>query len=125
MAAKHVLAMLVGAAMFNLSTPAHAQDQTVSGEEIKTTWVGKKIFARSSKGGLIDLYLRADGTSEVSVGKMIDTGTWRPTETGYCAKWQKIRAGEERCLNVVDRGGKLLVLEPDGSLNTEIIRIGD
>ena len=125
MAAKHLSALLMCAAMFNLSTPAQAQDQAVSGEQIKATWVGKKVFARSAKGGLVDFYLKADGTSEVSTGRITDTGTWRPTEKGYCATWKKIRAGEEACFHVVNRDGKLLVLNTDGSLSTEIIRLVD
>ena len=125
MATKHLLALLMCAAMFNLSMPAQAQDQTVSGEQIKATWAGKKVFARSAKGGLIDFHLKAAGTSQLSVGKMVDSGTWRPTETGYCAQWKKIRAGEEACFHVVNRDGKLLVLNTDGSLSTEIIRLVD
>lgn len=118
-------ALLTGAALLNLSAPVQAQDQMVSGEQLKTMWVGKKVFARSAKGGLIDLYLKADGTSQVAVGKMVDSGTWSPTETGYCATWKRIRAGEERCFKVVNRDGKLLVLEPDGSLSTEILKVMD
>ena len=122
---KPFTALLAGAALLNLSAPVQAQDQVVSGEQLKTMWVGKKVFARSAKGGLIDLYLKADGTSQVAVGRMVDSGTWSPTETGYCARWKKIRAGEERCFTVVNRDGKLLVLELDGSLSTEILEVVD
>ncbi len=120
-----VATVLIGAALFGLSVPAQAQDQTVTGEQIKATWVGKKLFGRTSAGALIDFYMKADGTTAVSVGNMTDSGTWRPTDTGYCAKWQKIRAGEERCFNVVVRGGKTLVINPDGTVGTEILRIVD
>lgn len=125
MTRKLLVALLTGAALLNLSAPAQAQDQVVSGELLKTMWVGKKVFARSEKGGLIDLYLKADGTSQVAVGRMVDSGTWSPTETGYCAKWKRIRAGEEQCFKVVNREGKVLVLNQDGSLSTEILQVVD
>jgi len=118
-------ALLTGAALLNLSAPAQAQNQVISGEQLKTMWVGKKVFARSAKGGLIDLYLKADGTSQVAVGKMVDSGTWSPTESGYCAKWKRIRAGEEQCFKVVSRDGKVLVLDLDGSLSTEVLQVVD
>jgi hypothetical protein len=102
---------------------AHAQDAAVSGDEIKATWVGKKIFARSSTGGLVDFTMAADGTASVAVGNFTDTGTWRPQDKGYCAKWNKIRGGQESCFNVVRRGGDLYVLNPDGSTNTQILKI--
>lgn len=123
--AKHVAATLIGAALFGICALAQAQDQPVTGDQIKAMWVGKKVFGRSTTGGLLDFYLKADGTSAVSVGNLNDTGTWRPTPTGYCATWQKIRAGEERCFTVVNRGGKMLVLNPDGSVGTEVIKVSD
>lgn len=125
MTAKFQWAVLMGAVLFNLQTPVMAQDQAVSGEQVKAMWSGKKVFGRSSTGSLLDFYLKVDGTSQVSVGNMVDSGTWRPTDKGYCATWQKIRAGEERCFTVVNRGPKLLVLNPDGSVSAEILRVVD
>ena len=56
---------------------AFAQDQAMTGEQVKAAMVGKKVFGRSTSGGLVDFYMRADGTSEVAVGNMTDTGVWR------------------------------------------------
>ena len=104
---------------------AQAQDaeQAMSGEEVRRLWVGKKVFARSPTSGLLDFHMRADGTTQLSMTSMNDTGTWRPTETGYCATWQRIRAGQERCFTVVKRGGTTYVLNPDKSISVEVLRV--
>lgn len=117
--------LLTAALTFAAGGVVHAQDQAMTGEQIKSGWAGKKVSGRSTTGGPVDLYIKADGTAQVSVGNTTDSGTWRPTETGYCAKWQKIRAGEERCFNVVNRAGKVLVLNADGSIGTEILKVTD
>ena len=104
---------------------ALAQDaeQVVSGAEVRQLWVGKKIFARSPTAGLLDFHMRADGTTQISMTNMNDSGTWRPTETGYCATWQRIRSGQERCFTVVKRGGTTYVLNPDRSISVEVLRV--
>lgn len=118
---------LVGAlvASIFMAPAAFAQDQAMTGEQVKAAMVGKKVFGRSTSGGLVDFYMRADGTSEVAVGNMTDTGVWRTTDNGYCTTWKKIRPGQERCFAVVKRGDKMLILNPDGSVGTEILRIVD
>ena len=102
---------------------AWAQDQAVSPDEIRSTWVGKKIFARSGSGALLDFSMMADGSASVSAGNTNDTGVWHLTPTGYCAKWQKLRGGQEACFTVVRRGSDVLVLNPDGSLSAQILRV--
>jgi hypothetical protein len=101
---------------------AHAQDVVVPGDEINATWVGKKVFARASSGQLAELMLSADGSANVSVGNFNDAGTWRPYEKGYCVKWNKIHAGTETCLTVVRRGADMFVLNPDGSVASQVLR---
>lgn len=117
--------LCLAAAVVASAPIAQAQDaeQTVSGEEVRRLWVGKKIFARSPTSGLLDFHMRADGTTQLSMTSMNDTGTWRPTETGYCATWQRIRAGQERCFTVVKRGGTTYVLNPDKSISVEVLRV--
>lgn len=114
------VAGVVGAAAL-----AHAQEaeQIVTGEEVRRLWVGKKVFARSPTAGLLDFHMRADGTTQLAMTNMNDTGTWRPTDTGYCATWQRIRAGQERCFTVVKRGGTIYVLNPDKSISVEVLRV--
>ncbi|HUR88494.1 MAG TPA: hypothetical protein VMZ74_05340 [Ramlibacter sp.] len=101
---------------------AHAQDVPYPPDDIKAKWVGKKIFARASNGQLVDLTLDADGNATVAVGNLVDSGRWRLWEKGYCAKWQKIRAGQEACLTVVRRGSDIYVLNADGSVNAQVLR---
>ena len=89
-----------------------AQEQPLTGDEIRSAMVGKKLFARAGTGGLLDLVMRADGTAQIAIGNMTDTGTWKMTDKGYCATWQKIRAGQERCFTVVRRGSSLVIFNP-------------
>jgi hypothetical protein len=101
---------------------AQAQDTRLSPEEIKSSWVGKKVLAQTMKGAQIEMRLVADGTATLG-GGFTDSGTWRLNDTGYCATWQKIRGGKEACLTVVRRGDKMFVLNADGSMNTEILKV--
>jgi hypothetical protein len=114
---------VVALSLCAVAASAFAQDQLVSPDEIKAKWVGKKVFARSAAGQLADFVMMADGSASVSVANFSDTGTWRLWEKGYCARWQKIRAGTEACLTVVRRGGDMFVLNPDGSVNSQILSI--
>jgi hypothetical protein len=108
-----------------IAPAAFAQDQAMTGEQVKAALVGKKVFGRSTSGGLVDFYMRADGTSEVAVGNLRDTGVWRITDNGYCNTWKTIRGGREGCFTVVKRGDKITILNSDGSVGTEILRIVD
>jgi hypothetical protein len=99
---------LVGAVLATafMALPAWAQDQAMTGDQVKA--------AR----------MRADGTSEVAVGNMKDTGVWRITDNGYCNTWKTIRSGREGCFTVVRRGDKMLILNRWLG-GTEILRIVD
>jgi len=102
-----------------------AQDVPLSGEQIRAAWVGKKVFGRAGSN-LLEFRLHPDGTGDLAVGNSFqDTGTWRIVEGGYCATWKKVRNGQERCFTVVQRGGTTLVLNPDQSVNAEVIRVID
>ena len=118
-----VVRCLAAALFVSALACAHAQDRPLTGEEIRQAWVGKKVFARSATGGLMDFHMQADNTAQVSVGNLNDTGTWRTTDKGYCASWKTIRAGQERCFSVVMRGSTLYVLNPDNSINAEVLRV--
>lgn len=115
---------IIAAAIGLGATAALAQDVRLTPDEIKAAWTGKKVLAQSVRGGALELRLTADGKAALG-GAMSDTGSWRLNETGYCATWLKIRAGKEACFTVVRRGTQTFVLNPDGSVNTEIVRIED
>ncbi len=106
-----------------LSPSLRAQDTVMTPQEIQSAWVGKTVVgliaSGPSMGKSIDLQLKADGAAEVT-GAVVDSGTWRLSDKGYCATWKKIRAGQERCFTVVRKGPDLQVLNPDGSLNTTV-----
>ncbi|HSH91778.1 MAG TPA: hypothetical protein VK996_17470, partial [Ramlibacter sp.] len=118
---------ILGAIVFALAIHgiASAQDTLMTPDEIKTQWIGKKLFARSGTAGLIDFTMRADGSADVSGNNLADTGTWRLSSDGYCATWKKIRAGQERCFTVVKKGAVATVLNPDKSVSAEILRVSD
>jgi hypothetical protein len=113
---------VIAAALAMSAGTALAQDARMSPEDIKSAWVGKKVQAQTIKGVQIEMRLATDGSATLG-GGFTDSGKWRLTDTGYCATWQKIRGGKEACLTVVRRGEKTLVLNPDGSTNTEVLKV--
>jgi hypothetical protein len=100
-----------------------AQDARMTPEEIKASWVGKKILSRGASGALFDLYFKADGTIDISGNSFSDSGVWRLSDQGYCATWTRIRAGEERCFTVAKNGLNLQVFNPDGSVSGTIVKV--
>lgn len=102
--------------------PSSAQDNRWSPEQIKAEWAGKKLFVRSANGQMMDLWFKEDGGLELAANNFSDTGVWRLSDNGYCAKWQKIRNGEERCFTVGTRLGQTFVYNLDGSLSGSVMR---
>ena len=68
------------------------------------------------------MHLKSDNSAEI-VGAIVDTGTWRLSDSGYCATWKKIRAGQERCFTVIRKGAEQHVFNPDGSLSTIVTQV--
>ncbi|NWG73867.1 MAG: hypothetical protein HXY24_04560 [Rubrivivax sp.] len=119
-----MIACATCAAALTATTSALAQDADWTADRIKSEWVGKKVFSRGASGQLADLWLKEDGGAEVSLANgFSDAGKWRLSDTGFCTKWQKIRNGEERCFTVRNRMGQVQVINPDGSLNSTVIRV--
>lgn len=117
-------APLVGAVcLFVAAVPASAQDDHWSPEQIKHEWVGKKLLVRIPNGQLMDLWFKDGGGLEIAGNNFTDTGVWRLNDEGYCAKWQKIRNGEERCFTVRTRLGHTTVYSTDGSPSGTIVRV--
>ncbi|MBE2263230.1 MAG: hypothetical protein IAE92_10845 [Burkholderiaceae bacterium] len=116
-AAALTLSCVVGAA-FADGTP-------MAPDEIKKSWVDKKVFARSISGVLVDFYLKSDGSAELSTGNFSDSGTWKLSRDGYCTIWRKVRSGSEACFTVVKDGSNVVVLNADKSKNSEILKVTD
>jgi uncharacterized membrane protein len=115
--------------LYSVSTvlvPVRAQNGLLSPKEIEATWVSKTVAGTvgsgPSAGKSIEFTMNLDGTAMVA-GAVVDTGTWRLSESGYCATWKKIRAGQERCFTVVRKGSNLEVINPDGTLSTTVTAI--
>jgi hypothetical protein len=121
-----LIAVLVVSSALTFSWSVRAQDSLVSPQEIQANWVGKTVVGLlgtgSAAGKTVDLQLKADGTSELS-GAFLDAGTWRLSEQGYCNTWKKIRAGQERCFTVAKRGASVVIINPDGSINSTVVQI--
>ena len=117
--------LAMAGALGTSAAQAQAPENLWSGDQIRSAWSDKKLFARSPTAGLLEMRLRSDGTAEVSAGNVSDSGQWRVTDKAYCVKWQKIRKGEERCFGVAQRGDKVFTLGPDGAVTSEILRVID
>ena len=105
------------------SSPSLAQDAAVSPKEIQDAWVGKDLSGTTGSGAKVWLRLEPAGSASVTAGGTSDTGKWRLSDTGYCATWSVIRAGQERCFTVTRSGNTFKVLNPDGSLSAFITSI--
>jgi hypothetical protein len=105
---------------------ALAQDGAMSPQAIESAWVGKTVIGTIGSGPLVgkqmQLTMKRDGSITID-GAVVDTGTWRLSDQGYCATWKKIRAGQERCFTVVRKGTEQVVNNPDGSLNSTVTEI--
>ncbi len=112
-------AMLV--ACLGLPLAAWAQEDLLSPQEIQQAWVGKAVQVKTAANDVLLLKLHADMTASIEGSRINDQGTWRLWDKGYCAKWQKIRKGEERCLTV--RRQTQEIVNPDGSLNATVIEV--
>jgi hypothetical protein len=97
-----------------------AQDAPVTGEEIQALWAGKELIGTTASGARFFMRFEKDGTASISVGNFNDTGHWRGSDTGYCAKWAVIRKGEERCFSAVRNGGKYRIIDPEGKLSVYV-----
>jgi hypothetical protein len=123
---RHHFAHLITLSALALWPVAHAQDVNISPQEIKATWSDKAINGVIQGGPLagksIEMHLKSDSSADIG-GAITDTGTWRLSDSGYCATWKKIRAGQERCFTVIRKGTEQHVFNPDGSLNSIVTQV--
>ncbi len=110
-------AAFVGVAWAFAAGVALAEDVPVGAKEIESTWIGKELMGTNARGTDLFLKLQADGTATVKAGNTSDSGNWRLSDDGYCATWQKIRAGQEACFTVTRSGNTFKVMNKDGSLS--------
>jgi len=101
---------------------APSSGEPIPPSRIQAEWVGKTVEARAADGKSYLMSLKPDGTAALG-GAGNDVGNWRLTDTGYCAKWTKIRGGAERCFTVRRTGGETVILNPDGSVNTTVVSV--
>lgn len=92
-----------------------AQERALTPDDVKATWVGKVVIGSTTAGAPVELRLQADGTASVVAGTTVDSGTWRPSENGFCTTWKKIRANQERCFSGVIQDSGVSIFNPDGS----------
>ena len=117
--------VILVASLLAVAFAVQAQETPVTPAEIKATWIGKKVFARGANGSMLDLHMNVDGSAAVAIGNFSDTGTWKLSDSGYCATWKRIREGREACFTVVRRGNSVYILNADKSVSGEVLRILD
>jgi hypothetical protein len=113
----HKLIWLVAVVLTAIPLFSAAQSDAVTPKQIQEMWVGKTLIGKTAGGAPATVKLLADGTAQLTAGNMRDTGTWRLSDMGYCTTWKTIRAGEERCFTASNSGGRITVLNPDGSVS--------
>ncbi len=104
-------------------TPAYAEEQPVTPQEIQDTWVGRSLVGATPSGTPAVVRLQPDGSATVSAGSTNDTGSWRLSEQGYCTTWKNVRAGQERCFTAKRSGTVITVFNPDGSVSGKFTEI--
>jgi hypothetical protein len=99
-----VLALVAGA--FVIVEHADAQALTpISGEAFKQALRDQPTEVELPNRSKATLIYKADGTASFTTGTASDTGTWRPTPTGYCVTWARIRGGSEGCFDLFRNAG--------------------
>ena len=74
-------------------------------------------FDNNTGGRGIATYM-PDGTAQVEVPGLADTGKWRVNDGKICVTWTKIRDGKEGCFTSYKMGPKdYMTFNADGSLN--------
>ena len=91
---------------------------TLSPQQISQLWMGKTMVGKTADGEPLTVRFNTDGSAEIHVGKMQDTGHWRLSDTGYCLTWTRLRGGKERCLTA-QRDGDGYQTFIDGKLSAE------
>jgi hypothetical protein len=113
------MTLLVGSL---LAGPAFGQ--ALSQSEVETVLRGK-TFTTADFGGTGTISWSADGVISVDVtrpdgSKVVDTGTYRFGEGGYCSTWSRIRT-TEACFTLRRTGATTFdILNRDGSLDSQL-----
>ena len=88
-------------------------------DQIKSDLVGHAMLGKNNRGQVFDFTMSTNGTMKTdSFGG--DKGVWRLSGDGYCATWEKIRAGKEACFQVSKPLLNYIVHSADGSFSTII-----
>jgi hypothetical protein len=102
--------------LFCLSSTVYAQTM-LTPEQVKSEMAGYAMLAKTNQGQVFDFTMLANGTIKTdSFGG--DKGVWRLSADGYCATWDKIRAGKEACFQISKPLLNLIVHGADGNFST-------
>lgn len=91
---------------------AHADDETLTGEQIASAVSGKRMAGTRPDGASVRLRFSADGALSVQDGHATDSGKWSVQDGKLCL--QVARWGYDGCGKLVRTGGKLHHFYPDG-----------
>lgn len=109
-----LLGVALGLAVFG---PARAAEP-LSPQQIADLWMGKTMVGKTAQGEPLTVRFNTDGSAEIQVGKLQDTGHWHLSDTGYCLTWTHLRGGRERCLTA-QREGDSYQTFLDGKMNAQ------
>jgi hypothetical protein len=119
---------LIAASLFALQAEARA----LSGNDIRKTVTGKRIYLATPLGGEFPLFYQRDGRVDGS-GEASGLGRWaRPTDSGrwwvtgdkLCQRWQTWYDGQTICFTLSQVGADRLRWVQDNG-DTGIARIGN
>lgn len=103
--------LLFAAVLWVGQSPAHADESTLTNDEIANFVTGKRLAAQRGQSDL-RLKFNQDGSLSIQDGHAVEKGKWRVEGDQLCvqvAKWNF-----DGCGKMVRVDGKLRLLEPSG-----------
>ncbi len=76
---------------------------------------GFTMFATTARGRSIVVFYASDGAQAIDYGSGADVGEWRIEGDSLCTRWDRIRAGAERCIRIRREDGEYAYYHDDDS----------
>lgn len=99
-----VLAGAIAASLLGcVTTEKSIKDKGMSAlpaDELRAVLTSGELEHRSASGNMSTVVFKADGSANVSWGSGSDMGVWKMDGNAFCAKWNEVRGGQEKCFRV-------------------------
>jgi hypothetical protein len=87
---------------------ANADHGELVGEQLEKLFSGAKTHMRTSRGSSLITTFSANGSARAEIGdSWSSNGNWRVEGGKYCAKWERVRDGNEACFAVIHKSGRV------------------